>query len=111
MSNQIVPYNDQGIVQSLIRNRALQLGYELTPVIISDTAVHAAPTGTYFYQFRCLGATDAVIDEIIDTQAAAVAGFAGVTITAADVPYNYLCTSIQLTSGAVIAYLKNIPDL
>lgn len=111
MGNQIVPYNDQGIVQSLVRNRALQLGYELTPVIISDADPHVAPTGTYFYQFRCLGATDAVIAAVLDTQGDAITGLAGVTITAADVPYNILCTSIELTSGAIIAYLKNIPDL
>jgi hypothetical protein len=111
MSGPAVSYNLEGVVKSLIRDRALEFGYELTPLIINDTGAHVAPTGTYFYQFRCLGATDAVINEVLDTQGVAISGLAGVTITAADVPYNILCTSIDLTSGAVIAYLKNINDL
>lgn len=104
-------YNTEGILAALIRNRGLEFGYELEPVIISGTDPVVAPAGSCFYRFRCLGATDAVIAAALDLNGDAVTGLAGVTITAADFPYDYRLTSIDLTSGSVIAYLKLITDI
>jgi hypothetical protein len=104
-------YNIEGIVKNQIRDRELLYGYEQEPVIISGTDPVLAGAGSCFYRFRCLGATDAVIAAALDLNGDAVTGLAGVTITAADFPYDYRLSSIDLTSGSIIAYKKMIVDL
>lgn len=106
-----VEFNHKGIILTQIRDRQLLYGYEVTPLIITDTSAHPAAAGNCFYQFRCLGSTNAVIASALDLDGAAVSGLAGVTITAADQPYNIRLSSITLTSGKIIVYSKLLQDL
>jgi hypothetical protein len=104
-------YNITGVVKNQIRDRALLYGYEQAPTIVSNTTPAVPADGAVFYQFRCLGAANAVIASAIDANGAAVAGLAGVTITAGDFPYNFRLSSITLTSGSIVLYSKLTADL